>query len=46
MRRTEVLQRLRRLKSEDVYGRWRERQLSQAEAAEVLGMSEWIFRRW
>ena len=46
MRRTEVLQGLRQMKFEDVYGRWRERRLSQAEAAEILGMSERTFRRW
>jgi transposase len=46
MRRTEVLQGLRRMKFEDVYGRWQQRQLSQAEAAEILGMSERTFRRW
>ena len=36
MRRTEVLQGPRRMKFEEVYGRWRERRLSQAEAAEIL----------
>ena len=46
MRRTEVLQGLRQMKFEEVYGRWRERRLSQAEAAEILGMSERSFRRW
>jgi transposase len=46
MRRTEVLQGLRRMKFEDVWGRWQGRQLSQAEAAEILGMSERTFRRW
>lgn len=46
MRRTEVLQGLRRMKFEDVYGRWQGRRLSQAEAAEILGMSERTFRRW
>jgi transposase len=46
MRRTEVLQGLRGMKFEDVYGRWQERRLSQAEAAEILGMSERSFRRW
>ena len=46
MRRTEVLQGLRRMKFEDVYGRWQARRLSQAEAAEILGMSERSFRRW
>jgi transposase len=46
MRRTEVLQGLRRMKFEAIYGRWRQRRLSQAEAAEILGMSERTFRRW
>jgi transposase len=46
MRRTEVLQGLRRMKFEDVYGRWQARRLSQTEAAEILGMSERTFRRW
>jgi transposase len=46
MRRTEVLQGLRRMKFEDVYGRWQQRRLSQTEAAEILGMSERTFRRW
>ena len=40
MRRTEVLQGLRRMRFEDVYGRWQQRRLSQVEAAEILGMSE------
>jgi transposase len=46
MRRTEVLQGLRRMRFEDIYGRWQQRRLSQAEAAEILGMSERTFRRW
>ena len=46
MRRTEVLQGLRGMKFEDSYGRWQARRLSQAEAAEILGMSERTFRRW
>ena len=46
MRWTEVLQGLRRMRFEDIYGRWQERRLSQAEAAEILGMSERTFRRW
>jgi transposase len=33
-------------KFEDVYDRWESRQLSQAEAAEVLGKSERTFRRY
>jgi transposase len=46
MRPTVVLQGLRAMKFEDVYGRWRRRRLSQSEAAEILGMSERTFRRW
>ncbi|MCC2665560.1 MAG: transposase [Geminicoccaceae bacterium] len=46
MLRTEVLQGLRRMKFEDIYGRWQQRRLSQAEAAEILGMSVRTFRRW
>ena len=46
MRRTEVLQGLRRMKFEDIYGRWQQRRLSEVEAAEILGMSERTFRRW
>jgi transposase len=46
MRRTEVLQGLRVMKFEEIYGRWRQRRLSQAEAAEILGMNERTFRRW
>jgi transposase len=46
MRRTAVMQGLRRMRFEDVWGRWQGRQLSQAEAAEILGMSERTFRRW
>ena len=34
------------MKFEEVYGRTQARLLSQAEAAEVLGMSERTFRRW
>jgi transposase-like protein len=34
------------MKFEDVYGRWQQRRLDQAEAAEILGMSEHTFRRW
>lgn len=46
MRRTEQLQGLRMLKLRDVFGRWDEGELSQLEAAELLGMSERTFRRW
>ena len=46
MHRTEQAQGLRLMKFEEVYARTRARLLSQAEAAEVLGMSERTFRRW
>ena len=46
MRRTELLQGLRLMKFEEVYGRTCRGGLSQAEAAEILGMSERTFRRW
>lgn len=46
MRRTEVLQGIRQMKFEEIYERTRQRVLSQAEAASVLGVSERTFRRW
>ena len=46
MRRTEQAQGLRLMKFEEVYGRTVRGELSQAEAADVLGMSERTFRRW
>ena len=46
IRRTEQLQGLRLMKFEDVYGRCYRGDLSQAEASEILGMSERTFRRW
>ena len=46
MHRTEQAQGLRLMKFEEVYARTTARLLSQAEAAEVLGMSERTFRRW
>ena len=46
MRRTEQRQGLRMLKLRDVLSRWEAAELSQMEAAELLGMSERTFRRW
>ena len=46
MRRTELLQGLRLMKFEEVYGRTCRGALGQAEAAEILGVSERTFRRW
>ncbi len=46
MRRTELLQGLRIMKFEMILERCRARELSQIEAAEILGMNERTFRRW
>ena len=46
MRRTEQLQGLRLMKFEEVYGCSYRGELSQLEAAEILGMSERTFRRY
>ncbi len=45
MRRTEVLQGIRLMKFEEILDRTRLRELSQGEAASVLGGSERTFRR-
>ena len=46
MGRTEVLQGIRLMKFEEILERTRFRELSQGEAASVLGVSERTFRRW
>jgi transposase len=46
MKRTELLQGLRRMKFETVRGRWHGDELSQLDAAEILGVTERTFRRW
>ncbi len=46
MRRSAVLQGVRMLRLRDVFGRWESGELSQLEAAELLGMHERTFRRW
>ncbi len=46
MRRTEVLQGIRLMKFEEIWDRARSRELSQSEAASVLGVSERTFRSW
>jgi hypothetical protein len=46
MRRTEVLQGIRQMKFEEIFDRTARRELSQAEAASILGMSDRTFRRW
>ncbi len=46
MSRTEVLQGIRLMKFEEILDRTQSRELSQGEAALVLGVSERAFRRW
>lgn len=46
MGRTELLQGIRMLKLRDAMSRWEAEELSQLEAAELLGMHERSFRRW
>ena len=46
MRRSELLQGLRAMKFENIYGRFSGGELSQAEAGELLGVRERTFRRW
>ena len=45
MRRTEVLQEIRRMRFEEARGGWTERRLSQEEAAQLLGVCVCMFRR-
>jgi transposase len=46
MRLTEARQGVRMLRFMDVFGRWEASELSQLEAAELLGVVERTFRRW
>jgi hypothetical protein len=46
MRRAEILEGVRMLKLRDVPSRWEAKQISQLEAAELIGVSERTFRRW
>ena len=46
MRRTEALQGVRVIKFRSVLGRYESSELSQIEAAELLGITERTFRRW
>lgn len=45
MRRTEMLQEIRKMRFEEVYGKWQRRYLSQEEAAQILGVCSRTFRR-
>jgi transposase len=46
MSRAEILEGVRMLKLRDVLSRWEAKQISQLEAAELMGVSERTFRRW
>ena len=45
MRRTELLQEVRKMRFEEAYGGWQERRLTQEEEARMLGVCERTFRR-
>ena len=46
MRRTELLQEIRKMRFEEAYGVWTEGRLSQEEAALILGVTSRTFRRY
>lgn len=46
MRRTELLQEIRKMRFEEAYERWNVGRLTQAEAAHLLGLCERSFRRY
>ncbi len=46
MRRTEILQEVRKMRFEEIYGNWTERHLTQEEAARMLGVCSRTFRRY
>ena len=46
MRRTEMLQEIRRMRFKEVYDEWDKRRLTQEEAALILGVSDRTFRRY
>jgi len=45
MKRTELLQEVRKMRFEEVYGGWQKRSLTQEEAAQILGVCRRTFRR-
>ena len=45
MRRTEMLQEIRKMRFEEVYFGWTENRLTQEEAARILGVCDRTFRR-
>ncbi len=46
MTRAHVLQEVRQMRFEELYGRRHRRELTMSEAAEILGVTERTFRRW
>ena len=46
MRRTELLQEIRKMRFQEAYEGWNAGRLTQAEAARLLGMCERSFRRY
>ena len=46
MDRARIHEGVRQMRFEDVLGRWRRSELSQSEAADLLGVGERTFRRW
>ena len=46
MRPTELLQEIRKMRFEEAYEAWNQGRLTQAEAAQLLGMCERSFRRY
>ena len=46
MNPTELLQKIRTMQFEQIYRRWKNKELRQADAAEILNMSERTFRRY
>ena len=46
MNRTELLQKIRTMQFEQIYRRWKNKELREADAAEILNMSERTFRRY
>ena len=46
MRRTELLQEIRKMRFDEAYQGWQARRLTQEEAAQLLGVHERTFRRY
>ena len=46
MKRTELLQEVRRVRFEEILGTWTEKRITQEEAARMLGVSDRTFRRY